>query len=115
MIQLTKAALAYIESVIARDCPGGVFRLSVKKSGCSGLRYVPDVSQVPAENDVPVDIDGVSVFVDGESVDMVKGMTLDMVDRGMGQKQLIFHNPNATDSCGCGESFRLKGEADGEE
>ena len=81
-------------------------RLSVSKSGCSGLKYVTDCFTKAHASDCVFEDKGLVVAIDEASIDYLKGMSLDYKEIGPGQTQLLYHNPNATDTCGCGESFR---------
>lgn len=82
-------------------------RLSVKKTGCSGLSYVVDFVQAPADNDIVMDLNEQYVIcIDKASYPFLKGMSIDYVRQGLNQK-FVFNNPNQTGQCGCGESFTV--------
>ena len=73
--------------------------------GCSGLSY--DLQFTPeSEGDTVCDYDGYKVFMDKKSMIYLKGMALDFQD-GLEGKGFQFINPNATSTCGCGESFSM--------
>ena len=78
-------------------------RLAVKGGGCSGLSYHLDYDQ-PSERDHVLDQDGIRVLIDRKSAIYLKGMTLDFKD-DLNSRGFRFINPNATNTCGCGESF----------
>ena len=81
-------------------------RVAVKGGGCSGLMY--DLSfddQVTDQDDVFED-NGVKVIVDKKSLFYLLDTTLDFSD-GLNGKGFQFVNPNATRTCGCGESFAV--------
>ncbi len=108
MITITPAAHVHIQKIMQRN-PGAIgFRLAVKETGCSGLMYVPEVVKVANPEDVPIVADDIQVYVPKESIDSLKGTVIDLKDKGLGQQQLVFNNPNAESLCGCGESFNLK-------
>lgn len=107
IISFTEAAKKHIQSFMA-DSQGG-FRIGVKKTGCSGYAYLVDIVETPKENDLTFQMDDILVFLANDCVDLIKGTEIDFVDKGTGQKQLAFNNPNAEDYCGCGESFTIKG------
>lgn len=82
-------------------------RLSVKKTGCSGLSYVIDYITTPPAQDIvfPL-VEGFFVSVDKSSFPYLKGIHIDYVKQGLNQK-FVFNNPNQTGQCGCGESFTV--------
>ncbi len=94
--------LAYM--VTQGDCKA--VRLSVKKTGCSGLSYVIDYVNAPYEHDIILPLDDCLVCIDKASYPYLKGMNIDYVKQGLSQK-FVFKNPNQTGECGCGESFTV--------
>ncbi len=85
--------------------PGAVaVRLSALPSGCSGFRYRVDPTDAVKVDDSVFDSGGVRLVVDAASLPYVQGTTLDVVEEGL-SRRLRFDNPNARQSCGCGESF----------
>jgi iron-sulfur cluster assembly protein len=79
-------------------------RIGVKGGGCSGLTYTLGFDPETREGDCIIEHEGVKLFVDGKSLFYLSGTQLDFSD-GLNGKGFIFNNPNATKSCGCGESF----------
>jgi iron-sulfur cluster assembly protein len=79
-------------------------RLAAVPSGCSGFRYRIDPTDTVRDEDQIFDSGGVRIAVDAASLPYVQGTTLDVVDEGLSQR-LRFDNPNARQTCGCGESF----------
>ncbi|MBL7999123.1 MAG: iron-sulfur cluster assembly accessory protein [Candidatus Kapabacteria bacterium] len=79
-------------------------RVGVKGGGCSGMSYTLGFDAAPKEQDLVLNAEGVSVFVDAKSMFYLMGITLDYSDGLMG-KGFTFNNPNATKTCGCGSSF----------
>ena len=111
IIKFTEAAYAHIQSLIKKQTTFSLFRLSIKKTGCSGYMYQPEVVENPKENDIVVKIFvELTVAIDIKSLDMIKGTVVDYIEKQLGQYQLQFNNPNAVMVCGCGESFHLKKE-----
>lgn len=80
-------------------------RLAVVGGGCSGLSYKIDFTE-PKERDNIMDLNGVKIYVDPKSSIYLKGVTLDFRD-GLNGKGFVFENPNAKNTCGCGESFTV--------
>jgi iron-sulfur cluster assembly protein len=82
-------------------------RVGVKGGGCSGLSYVMDFDDKIEPTDETVEIDGgLKVVIDRKSVLYLYGTELDYSD-GLNGKGFQWGNPNASRTCGCGESFSL--------
>lgn len=106
LISVTEKALREIRRQIEKqDRPGLGIRLAVKGGGCSGLSYHLDYDEA-RERDHVMDQDGVKVLVDRKSAIYLKGMTVDFSD-DLNSRGFRFINPNATNTCGCGESFSV--------
>ena len=104
-IRLTAAASERVRSFIDRD--GGLgLRLGVKKTGCSGWAYTVELARDIREDDVVFEQDDVKVVVAGDSLAFLDGSEVDFVAEGLGST-FQFKNPNATEECGCGESFTI--------
>jgi iron-sulfur cluster assembly protein len=93
--------------------PGGIgFRLSIKKTGCSGYAYVPAIIEKEIAGDINFTAqENLKVFVDPECLQYVQDLQVDFVtDEGQGlkQKRLVFINPKESGRCGCGESFTIE-------
>lgn len=81
-------------------------RVSVAGGGCSGLSYKLDFDNEMKEGDQAFEDNGVKVVVDVKSFLYLIGTELDFSD-GLNGKGFNFINPNATRTCGCGESFAV--------
>lgn len=79
-------------------------RLGVKGGGCSGFTYVLAFDEKPRTGDSEFSIEGLNVFVDPKSLNVLNGTTLDFSD-GLNGRGFVFNNPNAHKTCGCGNSF----------
>lgn len=109
IISFTDAAANHIKKAMAEDPKNIGFRLALKKSGCTGFAYMPDIIREPCKDDIYfVAEQGIPVYIDPNSVDIIKNTVLDFVDKGAWQKQLVFNNPNVKVQCGCGESFSVE-------
>ena len=108
VITLTEAAIDHIKAIIQRRGDGVGFRISVKKTGCSGYMYVPEIIDTIQTSDLLFKVDDLTVLIDPDSIDFIRGTQLDYVQKKLGQQQLVFNNPNVDSLCGCGESFNLK-------
>lgn len=106
-IILTPQALAHVQAWINTANAIGV-RLAIKKTGCSGYKYVVELAdQQLATDHIFPQKDGTKVLVNDEALTFVKGTTIDYVRSGL-NSQFRFFNPNETGSCGCGESFTTR-------
>lgn len=108
MIEVTAAASRRIREALATEGAGaGGLRVGVKAGGCSGLSYVFKWEQEPRPTDkVFGSPDGTQIFVDPKSFTVLDGTILDCDTEMLGQS-LVFRNPNAKSSCGCGLSFQV--------
>lgn len=106
LISVTPKALVEIRRQLERqNLDGQGIRLAVKGGGCSGLSYHLDYDQAK-ERDHVLDQEGVKILVDRKSAIYLKGMTVDFSD-DLNSRGFRFVNPNATNTCGCGESFSV--------
>jgi iron-sulfur cluster assembly protein/iron-sulfur cluster insertion protein len=102
---LTDAAADKIKSLIeAEETPGLALRVAVRPGGCSGFSYEMFFDADVADDDIRRDQGGVSVVIDPASFEHLGGASLDYKD---GLQGAGFHisNPNASRTCGCGQSF----------
>lgn len=106
-ITLTPRAEARIADLMAR-APGGTVgvRLSTPRRGCSGLAYSVDYVSEADVMDEKIETPGGTFFVDGASILYLIGSTMDWQEDDFAAG-FVFNNPNATGSCGCGESFTV--------
>ena len=108
MIKLSQAAANEIGRLqIKRQCPEARLRLGVQSGGCAELYYTIDFDEEMNLSDRVYDCDGVWVVVDEKSLNAIEGLVLDYSEDLMGGG-FRFHNPNASETCGCGNSFRLE-------
>ena len=106
LVTATDSALRELKKLI--DSEGGEVtgvRMAVKGGGCSGMSYVLDFDK-EREGDNIVEQDGVLFYMDRKSTIYLKGIQLDYKE-GLQGKGFVFQNPNATNTCGCGESFSV--------
>jgi iron-sulfur cluster assembly protein len=110
MITISEKALQHITKLmidgnITPDTNN--LRVGVKGGGCSGLSYVMDFDDTIETTDETVEVDGgLKVVIDRKSVLYLYGTELDYSD-GLNGKGFQWGNPNASRTCGCGESFAL--------
>jgi iron-sulfur cluster assembly accessory protein len=111
-IVLTDAALLHIQNMINKNNRAKGFRLSIKKTGCSGFAYVPEIIEEEKKDDLHfVAQTGLNIFIDPTCLELIDQLVIDFVmDQGPGlkQKRLVFINPKESGRCGCGESFTIE-------
>jgi len=108
LIKLTAAAGRKVSQLMQRDgVADGALRVKIVGGGCAGLEYKMDFEKNPATpKDILVQTAGVRVLVDVKSALYVSGSEIDFVEAMIGGGFKI-HNPNATQTCSCGESFSV--------
>jgi iron-sulfur cluster assembly protein len=104
MINLTPEAIAKVKSILAERKEESGLRIAVVGGGCSGFQYQMTLDNEAREGDKVMDLDGLKVLVDTKSMVYLNGTKIDYID-GLNGSGFKFDNPNATASCGCGESF----------
>jgi iron-sulfur cluster assembly protein len=110
MISFTEAAKSHIENMLKNRGNNAAFRLSIKKTGCSGYMYVPEIVTEKKESDIELLESNLLIYIDQDVAPLIKGTVVDYVKKSLGASQLEFKNPNAQSLCGCGESFQIKQE-----
>jgi iron-sulfur cluster assembly protein len=106
MITITDKANKKVQQTLAKRGRGLGIRIAVKTTGCSGLAYVLEYVDQPNIEDIKIDCNGYSVYIDPKSCPYVQGTEIDFVRNGLNEG-FEFKNPNERDRCGCGESFRV--------
>ena len=104
LTQRAEARVAELMSKAPADAIG--VKLSTPRRGCSGLAYSVDYVTQANPFDERIETPGGAFFVDGGSVLYLVGSTMDWVEDDF-TSGFVFNNPNATGSCGCGESFTV--------
>ena len=82
-------------------------RVSVKTGGCAGMSYVMEYTKEVNPNDEMIEDNGVKVFVDSAAVMYLLGTEMDYKKEEL-SSSFVFNNPNETERCGCGESFKIE-------
>jgi iron-sulfur cluster assembly protein len=88
------------------DAVSDYVRVGVKSGGCSGLSYDLDFDKNASPEDKVFEDNGVKIIVDKKSFLYLVGTTLEY-SGGLNGTGFVFNNPNASRTCGCGESFSL--------
>jgi len=105
-VSLTEGAATEVRRLIAAEGRQGQgLRLGVAGGGCSGLVYKVEFD-TRRDGDLVIAQDGFEVYLDRKSAIYLRGITVDH-QSGLGGRGFQFRNPNATNTCGCGESFAV--------
>jgi iron-sulfur cluster assembly accessory protein len=111
VLSLTDAAATKLAELTKEETnPDIGLRVYVYSGGCSGYRYGMMLEDAPTAEDKILEANGVKVYVDGSSIDLLQGSQIDYVDTLMGAGFTV-NNPNAVSGCGCGSSFRTSDDA----
>ena len=105
MLTLTDTASLKVKELISAEGDEALaLRVAVRPGGCSGYSYEMYFDKDFTPDDAVLEADGVKVVVDSASAPLLKGASLDYKD-GLQGAGFAINNPNATRSCGCGQSF----------
>jgi iron-sulfur cluster assembly protein len=105
VITLTDSAVEKVKSMMVKEGKEGyALRFGLTTGGCAGLSYEMKFQKNPYENDITFEQKGLTVIVNQESIQYVKGVQIDYVDT-LKESGFKYSNPNAKSSCGCGTSF----------
>ncbi len=105
-IQITAPARERMQDFLSRNPKAAGVRFGVRRTGCSGFGYVVDLADESRPGDAAVEVDGIRLLIDPKSLPLVDGTVIDYQRQGL-SASFVFHNPNATGECGCGESFTV--------
>mgnify|MGYP006279685849 FL=1 len=104
-IILTSTAAAKVKALLEAEGRDDLtLRVAVQPGGCSGLRYQLFFDDRSLDGDIVADFDGVGVVTDRMSAPYLSGATIDFVDT-IEKQGFTIDNPNAQNSCACGDSF----------
>ena len=106
-LNFTESAAAKVKSLIQEEGnPDLALRVYIEGGGCSGLSYNLDFDNEEQKGDQFFEDNGVKICLDIKSYLYLAGTELDYSD-GLNGKGFEFHNPNASRTCACGESFSV--------
>ena len=107
IIKLSDNAALRIKEIMSSDENESLgVRVSVKTGGCAGMSYVMDYTKEINPSDELIEDKGVKVFVDSAAVMYLLGTEMDYKKEEL-SSSFVFNNPNETERCGCGESFKI--------
>ncbi len=105
LISLTDTAIKQVKILLSKEEAGKGLRLGVKGGGCSGFSYSLTFD-FERDRDNILEFDDFKVYLDPKSTIYLKGIQLNH-EAGLEGKGFVFINPNASNTCGCGESFSI--------
>ena len=107
VIKLSDNAANRIKEIMskAENTAIGV-RIGVKSGGCAGMSYVMEYAKEAKKNEEVIEDKGVKVFIDSNAIMYLLGTEMDYKSDKF-SSQFVFKNPNETERCGCGESFKV--------
>ena len=107
VIKLSDKAVSRIKEIMsqAKNSPIGV-RVGVKSGGCAGMSYVMEYAKDIKPNEEVIEDKGVKVLIDPKAIIYLLGTEMDYKKEKF-SSQFVFKNPNETERCGCGESFKI--------
>jgi|TARA_B100000401_G_scaffold316662_1_gene218794 Iron-sulfur cluster assembly accessory protein len=107
IIKLSDNAAKRIKEIMSsaqKDSIG--VRIGVKAGGCAGMSYIMEYAKNSNPNDEVIEDKGVKVFIDPSAVMYLLGTEMDYKIEQF-SSSFVFKNPNETERCGCGESFKI--------
>ena len=107
IISLSNNAASRIKEIMSnaeKDSIG--VRIGVKSGGCAGMSYVMEYTKKVNPNDEIIEDKGVKVFIDSGAIMYLLGTEMDYKKEDF-SSTFVFKNPNETERCGCGESFKV--------
>ena len=107
VIRLSDSAAQRIREIMtnAEDSAVGV-RIGVKSGGCAGMSYIMEYAKEAKPNEEIIEDKGVKVLIDPAAIIYLLGTEMDYKKESF-SSQFVFKNPNETERCGCGESFKI--------
>ena len=81
-------------------------RVGIKSGGCAGMSYIMEYAEDIKDNEEIIEQKGVKVLIDPKAIMYLLGTEMDYKKEKF-SSQFVFKNPNETERCGCGESFKV--------
>ena len=107
VIKLTDNAAIRIKEIMSKDKNKSIgVRVGVKSGGCAGMSYIMEYAKEINPNDEVIEDKGVKVFIDPGAIMYLLGTEMDYKKEEL-SSTFVFKNPNETERCGCGESFKI--------
>ena len=107
VITLSNQAANRIKEIMSKDDENSIgVRIGVKSGGCAGMSYIMEYAKEAKPADEVIEEKGVKVFIDPAAVIYLLGTEMDF-KKDEFSSSFVFKNPNETERCGCGESFKV--------
>jgi iron-sulfur cluster assembly protein len=107
VVTLTERAAARVREIMsAAQTPYAGLRVGVKNGGCAGQEYILEYAAAAGPLDEVVEDKGVTLLIEPKAVLFLIGSEIDY-ETSLLSAKFVFHNPNETDACGCGESVTI--------
>ena len=107
IIKLNDNAAERIKQIMSKAENSAIgVRVGVKSGGCAGMSYEMEYANEIKPNEEVIEEKGVKVFIDPKAIMYLLGTEMDYKKEKF-SSQFIFKNPNETERCGCGESFKV--------
>ena len=106
-IKLSDNAAKRIKEIMSKADNSTIgVRVGVKSGGCAGMSYIMEYANEAKKNEDVIEDKGVKVFIDSNAIMYLLGTEMDYKTDKF-SSQFVFKNPNETERCGCGESFKV--------
>ena len=107
IISLSNNAAERIKEIMSKAAKDSLgVRVGVKSGGCAGMSYIMEYTKKISPNDEVIEDKGVKLFVDPGAIIYLLGTEMDY-KKSEFSSSFVFKNPNETERCGCGESFKI--------
>ena len=107
VIKLSDNAANRIKEIMSKaDNTAIGVRVGVKSGGCAGMSYMMEYAKEAKKNEEVIEDKGVKVLIDPKAIMYLLGTEMDYKKEKF-SSQFVFKNPNETERCGCGESFKI--------
>ena len=107
VITLSNSAATRIKEIMSKDEKNSLgVRVGVKSGGCAGMSYIMEYTKEINPNDEVIEDKGVKIFIDAGAIMYLLGTEMDYKKEEF-SSTFVFKNPNETERCGCGESFKI--------
>ena len=107
VLKLSDNAANRIKEIMSKAESSAIgVRVGVKSGGCAGMSYVMEYAKEAKKNEEVIEDKGVKVFIDSNAIMYLLGTEMDYKTDKF-SSQFVFKNPNETERCGCGESFKV--------
>ena len=107
VVTLSERAAERVREIMAKaEKPYAGLRVGVKNGGCAGQEYIIEYAEAAGPLDEVVEDKGVTILIEPKAVLFLIGSEIDYETTRLASR-FVFHNPNETDACGCGESVTI--------